>query len=145
MRREVLHHGEALEAPLEVGDLVDEAEFDTVGWAEVVDPGVEVLGVALFGFVVEDGVDGGGESMFEGVLGGCGFAFWGGWALGFGSVDAGLLGAGEFFGDVDTGFRWGGGGVGIGAFSGHGCRATFRLYARQGAFFRGPDLGWKSM
>ena len=44
--------------------------------------------------------------MSKGALGGLGFAFRGGWALGLGAVDAGLLGAGEVLGYVDTGFRW---------------------------------------
>ena len=50
-----------------------------------------------FVFEVEDDVDDGGEAVFEGVLAGGGFSLYGGGAFGFGSVEAGLLGAGEFF------------------------------------------------
>jgi hypothetical protein len=105
-----LHEGESFEAPLDVGDLADEAEFDFRGGAEVVDPGFEVFVVAVFGLMVEDGVDAGSEAVFEGGAGGAELAGIGDGAFRSGSVDAGLFGAGELrFGRFRSGFGRSGG------------------------------------
>ncbi len=84
--------GEAGLTPGDGGELVDEGVFHislgVEGGADAVEVELEVLGI----FDVEDVVDGGGKSMFEGITGGFGFAFGGGGAMGFGSVDAGLFG-----------------------------------------------------
>lgn len=95
----VVHEGgfdvdEAAEAPVGGGDEFD--EFGLLGGGGLVF-GVEVgaegfVGVATVGWEDDDV---GEEAVFEGVKRGFLFAFGGGGALGFGSVEAGLFGFGE--------------------------------------------------
>ena len=84
--------------PLNGGELVDEALLGVVAGFV----GGSSFGDVLFEggdvFDAEDDVDDGGESVFDGVRAGFGFSFGGDWAVGLSSVDARLLGAGEFFG-----------------------------------------------
>ena len=85
------HHGEAFEAPIEVGDFLDEAEFGFGGGAEVVDEGVADF-LVLSGILVgEEGVFGGCESVADGGFGGLFLAFGGDGSVGLGSVQAGGL------------------------------------------------------
>ena len=87
---------EAVEGPLEVGELLDEGQGEDGFGAEFVDggglEGEEFVGV----FDVEDGMFEGGEAVFEGSSGADEFAVFGDWALGFCAVDAGLVGAVAF-------------------------------------------------
>ena len=90
--------GETFFAPVDLGELLDEAEGEESLGAEFIDEGLAdgfEFGVV---FDVEDGVFGGGESVFEGVAGGVFEAFGGGGAFGFFSVEAGAFGAGEYLG-----------------------------------------------
>ena len=69
------HHGETFEAPIDIGDLLDEAKLGFSGGAEVVEPSLFDFEAEVLGFIGEHGVDGGGESVFESVAGGLGLAF----------------------------------------------------------------------
>ena len=97
--------------PTDVGELVDEGFFEVVLGGERGAHALEVAEEGGFVFDGEDDVDGGGEAVGEAVGAGFGLPFRGDGALRFGSVDAGLLGAGEF----------GGGGV----VGGHVCLDPF--------------------
>ena len=86
------HHDEAFEAPIEIGNLFDEAHFGLVGGAQGVDEGVVDFIVFGGGFGGEEGVDVGSESVADGGAGGVPLALGGGGSFRFAAVDAGLVG-----------------------------------------------------
>ena len=96
---------EASLTPTDICQLVDEGFFHVIGGGERGADAGDVEEEIGFIFNGEDDVDGGGEAVFEGVLAGFGLAFVGGGAIGFGTVDAGLLRlrASSFGGRVDAG------------------------------------------
>ena len=87
---------EAVEGPLEVGELFDEGEGEDGFGPEFVDSGCLKGEEFLRVFDIEDSVFEGGEAVFEGSSGADVFAVFGDWALGFGAVDASLVAAVEF-------------------------------------------------
>jgi len=77
--------------PTDGGELVNERLFHVVLGEEGGADSGEVVVEGWFVLDAEEDVDGGGESMFEGVRAGDGLSFDGGRAVGFGPVDAGLF------------------------------------------------------
>ena len=84
--------------PLEGGELVDEGLLGVVAWLVASAGFGEVFFEGGLVFDEEDDVGGGGEAVFDGVCAGFGAAFGGLGSFGFGAVEAGLFGGGEFVG-----------------------------------------------
>ena len=89
---------EASLTPTDICQLVDEGFFHVIGGGERGADAGDVEEEIGFIFNGEDDVDGGGEAVFQGIGAGDGLALGSDGAFGFGSVDAGLLRAGEFGG-----------------------------------------------
>lgn len=87
--------------PSDGGELVDVELFGVVAWFVAVAEGGEVFGEGFLVFDAEDDVNDGGKAMFERIPAGYGLSFGGDGALGFATVNTGLLGAGGFI----DGFR----------------------------------------
>ena len=104
------HAASALEAPVVVGDLLNEDLFGRVGglvfFEEALAESDEFLG-----FFTECDDFFGEEAVFEGIAGRSGFAFWGAWASGIGCI--GLVGVALGFRN-EVAFAIGDGGCGSG-------------------------------
>jgi hypothetical protein len=83
-----LHGPDAAHAPGGGDHLIDEVELGGVGGLKAVEVALAEIFEALAGLVLENHVDGGGETVLEGIHGGTFTALFGGRAMRFGAIGA---------------------------------------------------------
>ena len=88
VKRPVFQAGNAEDGVLGEGDARDGEEFLGIGGLVELDEGVAEVGDVIGVLGTEDGVRGGGEAVFAGVLSGTGFAIGGARAGGISGVGA---------------------------------------------------------